>query len=356
MYPERSLHHPLSTQKGRYCKMKSILKICMAVSTVLFLAGIACIGIGIAMGVTPAQLVYAGRYPGSSLVRAGLNEKISEVPLEADLSGLSGEIPDELQDIPDAAGGLSGTNRSGAEEYYEFRNIQCLELDLSLCTLNIYRHDKDFIAVEADHVQNYFRCSQDGDTLSLKDDRPASTRQDSMRDALRLTLYLPEQTYRKVSVKMAAGEITLDALTADEVEITNSVGNITVGSLKGAELSVDTGVGEFLADLVQADEEADINVGTGDITLTQFDGKSLELECGVGNAEVTAMGSEPDYNYTLDTALGSIFLGHQQQDSNEHHHDSYDGREHHLDIHHGAERRISISCGVGDASLNFMEE
>ncbi|MDE7320490.1 MAG: DUF4097 family beta strand repeat-containing protein [Lachnospiraceae bacterium] len=336
--------------------MKPILKICMMISSVLFAAGIACIGIGIAMGVTPAQLVHAGHYPGSSLIRSGLDEITSEVPLLPELSGISEDVPDDLPDRLDETENLSGTNSSGAEEYYEFQNIQELELELSLCSLNIDRHDKDFIAVEADNVQNYFRCRQEGDTLSLKDDRPHSARQNSRKNELRLTLYLPDQIFREVSVEMEVGEILLDALAADEVEITNGVGNITIGTLKGADLSVHTGVGEFLADRIQADREADIRVDTGNITLAQFDGNSLELECAVGNAEVTAAGSELDYNYTLDAALGSIFLNSRQQNNYGHDHDSHDDWEHHLDIHHGADRRISINCSLGNATLNFMEE
>lgn len=336
--------------------MKPILKICMMISSVLFAAGIACIGIGIAMGVTPAQLVHAGHYPGSSLIRSGLDEITSEVPLLPELSGISEDVPDDLPDRLDETENLSGTNSSGAEEYYEFQNIQELELELSLCSLNIDRHDKDFIAVEADNVQNYFRCRQEGDTLSLKDDRPHSARQNSRKNELRLTLYLPDQIFREVSVEMEVGEILLDALAADEVEITNGVGNITIGTLKGADLSVHTGVGEFLADRIQADREADIRVDTGNITLAQFDGNSLELECAIGNAEVTAAGSELDYNYTLDAALGSISINSRQQNNYGHDHDSHDDWEHHLDIHHGADRRISINCSLGNATLNFMEE
>lgn len=343
--------------------MKSIVKICVILSSILFLAGIACIGIGIALGVTPAQLVYAGRYPGSSLIRSELNE-ITEIPPEPDLSGLEApeEIPgnlDDLQDSPEdlnEAETLQGNNVSGAEEYYEFQNIQDLELDLSLCRLAVCQREQDFISVEADNVQNYFYCSQEGGALVLKDDRPTDTRQNSMDRALRLTLYLPEQACRKVSVEMGAGEITLDSLTADEVEIDNGVGNITIGTLKGSDLSIDTGVGEFLADLIQTDGEADINVGTGNVILSQFDGSSLELECGVGNAEVTVTGSESDYNYTLDAGLGSICLNNQTRNSHEHHDDSHEGWGSHMNIHNGADRRISIDCGLGNASLNFMEE
>ncbi len=326
--------------------MKPILKICLIISSVLFAAGIACIGIGIAMGVTPAQLVHAGHCPGSSLIRSGLDEITSEVLRLPELSGISEEVPDDLPDHLEETENLSGTSSSDAEEYYEFQNIQELELELSLCSLNIDRHDKDFIAVEADNVQNYFRCLQEGDTLSLKDDRPHSARQNSTKNELRLTLYLPDQIFREVSVEMEVGEIRLDALAADEVEVTNGVGSITIGTLNGADLSVHTGVGEFLADWIQADREADIKVDTGSITLAQFDGNSLEVECGIGNAEITAAGSELNYNYTLHADLGSISLNSRQQNN----------YGHHLDIHHGADRRISVNCSLGNATLNFMEE
>ncbi len=85
---------------------------------------------------------------------------------------------------------------------------------------------------------------------------------------------------------------------------------------------------------------------TGRITLAQFDGNSLEVECGIGNAEITAAGSELDYNYTLHADLGSISLNSRQQNN----------YGHHLDIHHGADRRISVNCSLGNATLNFMEE
>lgn len=332
--------------------MKPILKICMIISSILFVAGIACIGIGIALGVTPAQLVYAGRYPGNPLIQPEQQPTLEVLP-EPDM------IQDEPADPPDSFKDpepLSGTNVSGAEEYYEFRDIRSLDLDLSLCKLNIRQHAEDYISVEADNVQNYFRCRQEGYTLCLEDERPSSTKSNSMKNALRLTLYLPDQTWKEIEAEIEVGEITLDTLTADEIEIDNGVGNITIGTIKGTDLSICTGVGELLADFIQADKEAEIEVGTGNITLSQFDGTSLELECGVGNATITAAGREQDYNYTLDAGLGSISLNHHQQSSHDHHEDSHDGWEHHMDIHHGADRQISINCGLGNASLNFTEE
>lgn len=332
--------------------MKSIVKLCVIISGILFVLGIICIGIGVVMGVTPAQLVYAGQYPGSSYFRSHqLSDAIEHFP-ESDHFEPE-ETLDDLQDLS----GLSGTNTSQAEEYYEFQGVSELKMNLSFCRLEIYQHEEDYISLEADQVQNYFHCRQDGETLILEDKRPASTTQNSMDHALFLTLYLPEQTYREFSAETGAGEIILDCLSADSIDIEHGVGNITIGTLKSNSLSLETGVGELEADFIQADETADIEVGTGNINLSQFDGKSLELDCGIGHASITAAGKETDYNYTLNAELGSICLDPQLRSGRGHHHDSYDdGWEHHLDIHHDAERQISINCGLGNATLNFMED
>lgn len=331
--------------------MKPIFKICMAISGVLFVLGIVCIGIGALLGVTPANLVYAGNYPGSSLLHIGRRLEVAEEKPEEALpeTGELEELPEQELPAP------GGTNRSGAEEYYEFHDIRNLDFDLSLCELQIYPHEGDYLSLEADNVQNDFRCRQDGDTLVLEDDRPSSLKQNSMDNALRLALYLPDQALREVSIEAGAGNITLSRLTADEIDIETGVGNLTVGTLKSGEISLQTGVGECIADLIQADGKAEIEVGTGNLTLTQFDGRSLQAECGAGNVIVTAAGRETDYNYTLDAGLGNISLGHHADDG-EHHHGSSGSQDHHLDIHHDADRQISINCGLGNATLNFMEE
>lgn len=319
--------------------MKSAMKICIAVSIALLLFGFVCIGVGAAMGVHPTQLVYSGPYPGRFSLRTDL---ITVIPEE---SGTG------LPDLPL----LEGSNPDGAEEYYEFHDIDRLDLELGLCELQILAHEEDYIAVAADNCRNYFQCSQKNNTLALKDDRKTSTKQNSLNQALRLKLYLPEQEFSEVSIEIGAGNLTFDALSAGVLELENGTGNIFIGTMSCRTLDVDTGVGEFNAESLTVMDEAEIDIGTGTALIAYFDGSSLELDCGAGNAEVTAAGSEQDYNYTIET-LGSISLNHHYYEDHESHHGSHHNNDFCLDVDHHAGRTISIQCGIGDAALNFTEE
>lgn len=334
--------------------MKPIVKICLAASGVLFLLGVLCIGAGAAMGMTPARLLASGHYPGSSFLRQRLRPEAVQ-PLEEleDRLEYEMEFPadDGLSDLPS----LSGSNASDAEEYYEFRDVRELDLDLNLCVLTIYQHENDWITLEADNTRNFFRCTQNGDALLVEDKRSASTNQNSINQALRLTLYLPAQGCTELSAELGVSEVTIDRLTVDDLEIHSGVGSITAGTISGKEISLATDVGTLSADCIRSEGETELEVGTGDLTIAQFDGSSLELDCGLGNAEVTAAGRELDYNYTLDAGFGRICLNHQLYGSG-HHDDSHHDNEHHMDIHHDADRHISMNCGMGNATLNFMEE
>lgn len=337
--------------------MKPIMKLCIAVSITLFLLGVLGIGIGRIMGVTPSQLSYSGRLPGIFSLWTGEMQHPLEILQEEELSEALEETGEaRLPDLEEPAS-LPGTNPSGREEYYEFQNIYSMDMDLSLCDLHIFQNpEASYISVAADRTQDYFSCRQVGSTLVLEDKRPSSTSLNSMDKALILDLYLPKREYEDISIDLAAGSITLISLSADTLDIDNGAGNVDIGTLSCRELEVDTGVGEFLAESIQASEEANIEIGTGTAAVSRFDGKELDLECGVGNAAVTLTGKEQDYNYRLEAAMGCIYLDHHLQDHSEHHSDSHHEDDYCLDVHNSAGRNISILCALGNAELNFTEE
>lgn len=319
--------------------MKPIVKICLVLSGILFLLGITGVGVGMAMGASPSRILYSEHFPGWFFLHPD--------------SGLS-EIADPFDDLDDIPP-LSGNNPSGAEEYYEFQDIQNFQLDLDLCRLQILSHEEDYIAVCADNVQNYFQCSQKDDLLLLTDHRPASTKSNSMDQALRLDLCLPERLFDSFCLNLGTGDLTLDFLSAKDIEINHGVGTITIRSLSCQELDIDAGIGELQAESIQSSEKAAIDMGTSNIILSSYDGKNLDLNCGLGNAEVLAVGRETDYNYQLEAALGSIYLSHHEQENSENHHNPfYDDKS--LDVDHDADRDIRILCSFGNAQLNFTEE
>lgn len=318
--------------------MKAFTKFCLILSGVLILFGLAGIGIGLAMGVKPDQILDRTNYSDKFNFPKPITEKLREVD-------------DDLSDIPS----LSGKPSEDADEYYEFDNtIDNLNFKLNFCDLKIYPHDEDFIALEAWNTGNTFRCDRDEHTLKLEDNRKKVTFQDSMDYALYLKLYLPKKLLNDVYIEVGVGNVTLEQLSAANAELNCGVGELTAGALSGEDIDLHLGIGTLNADLIAADE-CSIESGTGNIAIGKFDGADLDLNCGIGDASVTAVGKPTQYNYELNCTAGEIRLNRQLYTADSHHEETH-GIGCHLDIDNHADRELSIQCGTGDLELNFTEE
>lgn len=222
---------------------------------------------------------------------------------------------------------------NGLGESHTFKNIDSLDFDLSLCELNIYYHDdSDEIMLTAKNSSPYFSCLQEDGTLKIQDDRPSSTKQNSMEDALTLSLYLPKKHLEEVSIDLDVGNLTIQQLDAEEIEIDCGVGDIYAEKLLCKDIELSNGVGEIVVDHLQSHDNAQLQTGTGTLTLALFEGSSLNAECGIGEIRVTASGSEKDYNYDIHSLTDTL-----QKD-------------------HDADQDISLQNALGDINLYFTEE
>lgn len=344
--------------------MKAFTKFCLILSGTLFLVGLVGIVAGIAMGVRPDQLMDLAHYPGLSNKKPDIIEE-----MENSLDSLEDQIDSSLADI--GSGSESGAGSGASNEYFECSNISRLNFDLSFCTLQFHIHDKDIIAVEAKNTGSTYRFEQKDDELFLKDDRKASTKQDSLEHALKLDIYVPEQTFEQIAVSLGTGELSLGQLSAKVIEIESGTGSLKAEDLSGENMNIYLGLGDLKIDSAAASEEADIETGTGnlvikqfsgnaltlstglgEITLDQYDGCDLNISGGMGDVKVTAVGRPTDYNYELSCGIGEIQVD-QHHTENSHH----EGLGNYLSRNHNADRDMDISLGgAGSLRLNFTEE
>lgn len=339
--------------------MKPITKFFLILCSVLILLGFTGIGVSIAMGVQPAQLLDLAHYPG----------KFNEQKLE-----IIDDIEAALGTDTDSSRPKTSYPESDAEEYYEFRDIEQMDFDFNVCTLDIQTHGKDYITLEAQNVSNTFQCRQEENTLFLKDERTYLKEKDVREYGLQLKLCVPEKSFKDIDITVDAGNITIgqlsaknmainggagtflvSALSGDNMDIDIGSGELTVGALSGKDITLDIGVGNLKADSISVSEDCSIDSGTGNVTLNQYDGKNLDISCGVGNVSVLASGKKEHYNYSLDCGVGNIRLSHELHTEG-HHHQEHDDLGCHMDIQNNADRDIRIDCGLGDLELNFMEE
>ena len=91
----------------------------------------------------------------------------------------------------------------------------------------------------------------------------------------------------------------------DEVSINTGAGEIKIDSLITDVLDLDLGAGEVDIEYVEAREEADIDGGTGDTTIKSGKLCNLSFDLGVGEAKIT---SELNGDCDMDLGIGSLSL------------------------------------------------
>lgn len=271
--------------------MKSFTKICLFLSAALAVLGVAGIGVSLAMGLKTEQLLNLAHYPNKLIKQ--------EIHTYSDIKPVS-----------------------PAGEYMEFRNVDEIRLDLSVCELQLAGHAEDYISLEVENAGSTFQCEKDGNKLVIKDDRnggdilASAGRGDA---SLLLTLYLPDKELALLDLSLGVGEVYADAL------------KIKRGKLE---------------------------IGVGDISINYFDGQELEIDCGTGNISVTAIGSDTDYSYDLDCDMGTITINQKSAETYGHHthEETHEGLDNHVESDHDAGRKLEMDCGIGDIELNFEEE
>lgn len=120
---------------------------------------------------------------------------------------------------------------------------------------------------------------------------------------------------------------------------------ISTGSLIAAEAKLDIAAGELtIGDArVSRKTEATVSMGNADLKGT-FAGE-LEVECSMGNLKFTLEGAEQDYNYDIESGLGSVRIGDKR----------YNGLADDHRINNGGSTMVDISCSMGSVEVDFTE-
>ena len=131
----------------------------------------------------------------------------------------------------------------------------------------------------------------------------------------------------------------------EEADLNLNAGSIYIEDIHAKQLDIDVDAGEVHADYFLTNTLS-MDCETG---LIEAVGKTLEdadIESGVGEIDFTAIGTETDYNYDLDSDIGSITCGSKEFTEL--------GSEYNID--NQADKTMSIDCGVGDINVQFQAE
>ena len=208
---------------------------------------------------------------------------------------------------------LSGDQIKVTEgEEQHFQNIENLDLNMGVGELTVcYGSGKDFVLRSVGTGK--FFCEQNGTTLKVNSKKAQYffginiSSFGSSKDVA-IVLEVPKGTdIRKLKAQVG-------------------VGTLTVNDLQVEELDGECGVGEF-------DFSGEIK-------------KFGNLKCGIGSMYLNLVGSEKDYDYSLECGMGNISLGDRD----------FSGLGSGQEISNGSDKKFTLECGMGEIEVDFEKE
>lgn len=255
---------------------------------------------------------------------------------------ISGSLPDTGYSIDDAASfDLRYDIMSGdIEKFCLGEGVEALKIEAGGCLFNTRSSGDDCFYVTASDSGKFQAYLENG-TLYIR--TTTSSRAWNNWNNCKVTLYVPENYhYREAEIELGAGELEFESLNADKVSLGVGAGQITANGLKADSLEMKIGMGQIDMKDVNV-KELKVEIGMGSLMVEGAIEGNVDANCSMGNMDLKITGSQQDFNYKLDGAMGNIDLGSE----------SYSGLGVSKRIDNGAQKNMEIECAAGNITINF---
>ena len=225
------------------------------------------------------------------------------------------------------------------EKYCPGDGIQKLDMEIGGCAFYTQESDDEHIWLEVTNVHR-FQAYVKEDTLHIK------SKSAGVSDLAEgeIILYLPAgYGFVDVDMEMGAGNISFMELNAAEVSLEVGAGEVDIQNLTAADMDVSVGAGYVWIYNMQV-TELDVEIGMGAFSADGAVNGNADVECSMGNVEMTLEGSEQDFNYSLEGAMGTIQLNDN----------IYGGLAEERDINNHASKEMDIECSMGNIAITFL--
>lgn len=213
--------------------------------------------------------------------------------------------------------------------------ISSLWVNLSAAELRIRTSDK--FSVESNH--KYISVSLNDGKLVITETKKVIS---PFHNNVTVILYVPESfVFDEAEIEAGAGEVKIDALSADVLTLTLGAGEAEIKNLTAnSRADIDGGAGELEIN-GGCLHNLELDMGVGELSLkSRIEGKS-SLNYGIGETTLTLLGSREDYQIELDKGIGEARLeGEIMRDDS---------------VYGAGENRIEIDGGIGELNIKFLE-
>lgn len=229
------------------------------------------------------------------------------------------------------------------EKYCPGTNIRNLEIEVGGCYLETRPSGDDLIYLEMENAHKFQGYVEDG-TLYIKS-TTGSVNHWSDIGKRKIIVYLPDNyEFHKVEIEFGAGEMVFDGLIAEEAFLEAGAGRIVADCPRVNSLDISIGAGSIELTDMEIDR-LEAEVGMGEFLADGKINKSASVDCSMGNVDMRIEGSEQDFNYSLDGAMGNISVGSA----------SFSGFSQEKKIDNKARKDMEIECSMGNITISFGE-
>jgi len=149
--------------------------------------------------------------------------------------------------------------------------------------------------------------------------------------------------FESVLLDTGAGQIVVDKIVANRVEISVGAGQANVDVLEVNTLDIDIGAGQGIVGDFTANR-ANMHVGAGQLDITGTVEERAELDCGIGEIIFNVWGSPEEFGHSISVGIGEATFGNISVTGL--------GRESTGNQHF--DRFIDINVGIGSVTVNFL--
>jgi hypothetical protein len=231
-----------------------------------------------------------------------------------------------------------------------YNNITNLDIEVGGINTVIREWNGTGINIDTSNLSNELRrqinVRQRGSDLEVTTGRFSFNFGANLRDLENevLVIQVPEGTeFDSVYLDIGAGQISIDRLVANEVEITVGAGHIIVDFLKANILEVDIGAGQGTIGELEV-VRVNMEVGAGQLDVTGTIEERANLGCGVGEIVFNVRGRQEEFGHSISVGIGEATFGDIRVaglggDSEDNQH---------------LEKSIEIDVGIGSVTVNFL--
>lgn len=232
--------------------------------------------------------------------------------------------------------------KGNVEKYSLGNGFTDLDMDVGGCRLETRYSGDDSFYLEAKKIgklQGYVK----GSTLYIKSVNNVNHWDDTKNGTI--ILYIPQgYTFDSVDIELGAGVMKLQELKAQETQLEVGAGQIIVEKILSEELKATVGMGDIELDSMSA-HILEAEIGMGSLVAKGQIGHSVDVVCSMGSVDMTLSGSQKEYNYQVESAMGSVELGGM----------SFSGLGQEQYIDNGADKDIKVECSMGGIVIKFRD-